>query len=207
VIQVFAKAPQAGYAKTRLVPVLGAQGAARLQRGMIARTLQMLSDSTSWPLQLWCAPDCSHSLFQCRADDPRISLHRQTGRDLGERMQRALAYALRSCERAILVGTDCPGLQADDLREAVSALENGYDAVFGPALDGGYYLVGLGRDLPYLFDGIAWGSDRVMQQSRERLAAAGFRWHELQVRRDLDRPDDLAHYSTLLENDKEVTGC
>ena len=90
VILVFAKAPQAGYAKTRLIPVLGEEGAARLHRSLIGRTMQMLSAGTPWPLQLCCAPDCSHAVFRQYADDPRVSLHRQRGRDLGERMHHAM---------------------------------------------------------------------------------------------------------------------
>ncbi|MEJ2322552.1 MAG: TIGR04282 family arsenosugar biosynthesis glycosyltransferase [Gammaproteobacteria bacterium] len=207
VILVFAKAPQAGYAKTRLIPALGEEGSARLHRSLIGRTMQMLSGGTPWPLQLWCAPDCSHPFFGHYAGDPRVSLHRQRGCDLGERMHHALSEALLSHERAILIGTDCPELQPRHLREAVSALGAGYDAVLGPALDGGYYLVGLNRELPALFHAIDWGSPRVMQQTRDRLAAGGMRWHELEVRRDLDRPGDLAIFSTLLNDNHEVTGC
>ena len=114
---------------------------------------------------------------------------------------------MQSHDLAILIGTDCPGLEPRHLRETASALAEGYDAVLGPALDGGYYLVGLRRDLPALFRDIDWGSSRVMQQTRDRLAAAGMRWHELEARRDLDRPGDLALFPTLLNDNNEVTGC
>jgi glycosyltransferase A (GT-A) superfamily protein (DUF2064 family) len=92
----------------------------------------------------------------------------------------------------LLIGTDCPALDVAALRAAAAALEAGDDAVLVPAEDGGYVLVGLARPVAALFDRIAWGSDRVMRESRERLRAAGLRWRELAPSWDVDRPEDLA---------------
>jgi glycosyltransferase A (GT-A) superfamily protein (DUF2064 family) len=112
-------------------------------------------------------------------------------------MQGAFADALARSDCAILIGTDCPDLEARDLRDAKDALAEA-SAVFQPALDGGYVLIGL-RDarLP-VFDGIAWGSAAVMAATRERLQSAGIAWRELEPRRDIDRPEDLAHLPAAL---------
>jgi glycosyltransferase A (GT-A) superfamily protein (DUF2064 family) len=93
---------------------------------------------------------------------------------------------------ALIMGSDCISLCPADIREAAAALERGADAVLGPAEDGGYVLLGLARASPALFNGIAWGGDRVLVDTRTRLRQLGWRWHELPVRWDVDRPEDLA---------------
>lgn len=205
VIQVFAKAPIAGYAKTRLAPVLGEDGAANLHRQLVVRTMEKLLAGGTWPIELWCAPDCTHDLFVELEIHSRVSLHRQQGKDLGERMCHALRDALDRYDRAILIGTDCPDLHAGEIHEAADALKESDDAVLGPAADGGYTLIGLTNDCPFLFSDIDWGSDRVLHQTRDRLKAAKMHWHELTTHRDLDDPDDLALLSGILNEDLEET--
>lgn len=109
----------------------------------------------------------------------------QEGDDLGRRMQHALARALRDYRHAMLIGCDCPGLEAADLKQAAAWLLAGYDAVFGPAADGGYYLIGLNRADDALFTDIEWGGHVAMAQTRRRLRQLGWRWHELPVRHDV----------------------
>lgn len=92
---------------------------------------------------------------------------------------------------ALVIGTDCPALTAAELRVAARALLEGNDAVFVPAEDGGYVLVGLRHALASLFYGVPWGSDRVMDHTRERLRRAGLRWRELPPSWDVDRPEDF----------------
>jgi glycosyltransferase A (GT-A) superfamily protein (DUF2064 family) len=98
----------------------------------------------------------------------------------------------------VLIGCDCPGLDGEDLGEALSALREGYDAVVGAAEDGGYVLLGLRHPAPALFAGMAWGSGRVLMDTRTRLHALGWRWHELKTHWDVDRPEDLERYSNYL---------
>ena len=100
-------------------------------------------------------------------------------------------------DTALLIGTDCPALAPAHLQLASNALRNGDDAVFVPTEDGGYALIGLRRYDPWLFQDIAWGSETVMTQTRERLNALGWRWSELQTLWDVDRPPD---YQRLLAN-------
>lgn len=91
----------------------------------------------------------------------------------------------------VLVGTDCPPLAARDLRDA-SRLLQGCQAVFAPAEDGGYPLIGLSRWSPRIFDSIVWSTPSVMQQTRQALDALGWRRRELRTLWDVDRPGDLA---------------
>ena len=117
--------------------------------------------------------------------------HSQGRGDLGERMHRAFARALKENESAILIGSDCPVLKASDLRTAARALRSGASAVLSPAEDGGYALIGLRRNSRRLFDGVEWGGPKVFEQTRSRLARLGWRWRKLRTLWDVDRPEDV----------------
>jgi len=185
---VFAKAPLPGLAKTRLIPALGAEGAATLQQGLIRRTLATAMQS-GLATELWCHPDCVQPLFAAGGAEFAVALRSQQGADLGERMHHAFATA---GVPALLIGTDCPALSAQELRAAAVALA-AHDAVLGPAADGGYYLIGLRAPLAALFHVMPWGTAEVLALTRARLRAAGLRWHELPTQHDIDTPDDLIH--------------
>jgi rSAM/selenodomain-associated transferase 1 len=192
-ILVFAKAPVAGYAKTRLVPFLGEIQAARLQRELITRTLDIATGSGLCPVELWCAPDCEHEYFdRCRTSYD-IVLQRQHGQDLGQRMARALAGTLRNNRPVLLIGTDNADLDNEYLRRAIELLATESDVVIGPATDGGYVLIGLNRFIPELFDDIPWSSDQVLAVTRRRLEEHAVDWRELKTCHDIDRPEDLEH--------------
>jgi hypothetical protein len=126
-----------------------------------------------------------------------LALRTQVRGHLGQRMHRAFERALRSADAVVLIGTDCPGLRASDLRAAVRALQGGADAVLAPAEDGGYALIGLRRVSARLFCGIDWGSTSVMEQTRQRLGELGWRWRELRTVWDVDRPEDYARFERL----------
>jgi len=175
---VFARAPRAGRVKTRLIPLLGEQGAARLHARLLRRALATARDSGLGPVDLW-------------------TTRRQRGADLGSRMHHALARGLRRFARVVLIGSDCPVLRGSDLRRAARWLAGGAHAVFAPAEDGGYALIALSRVSPRLFEGVEWGGARVMAQTRERLAALGWRWRELPEVWDVDRPEDVARLRRL----------
>lgn len=198
-LMVFAKAPVPGNVKTRLIPALGAQGAARLHQQLIRRTLSLCSDAGVCPTELWCAPDTSHPFFQQCARELDIILHGQHDGDLGERMYHALTLALGRHPYAMLVGSDCPSLTPDLLRQASAALHRGMDTVIAPAEDGGYVLLGLRRMNTGLFTAIPWGTDQVMDITRRRLKQLRWRWHELPQQWDVDRPEDLVRLEQLPE--------
>jgi uncharacterized protein len=190
-VGVFARAPIAGETKTRLVPVLGPEAAARLHESLVRRALETAAASRIGPVELWCAPDSSHPFFARCAAQHALVLREQRGRDLGERMEAAFEAALGENAALVVIGSDCPALTPATLREAAAALAD-HDAVVAPAEDGGYVLVGLSKPVPGLFAGIAWGGPGVMQATQARLEAAGTRWKELETLWDIDRPDDYA---------------
>ena len=189
---VFAKAPVAGQAKTRLIPALGAEGAAALATRLLRHTLAAGMAAGFDQVELCVAPDTSHPAFGALASAYGLALTAQGEGDLGARMDRALARVLHDHRHAVLIGTDAPALNAARLRDAACALHEA-DAVFVPALDGGYALVGLRRAQPALFRGIAWSTAHVMAQTRQRARAAGLTWTERDPVPDIDEPDDLRH--------------
>jgi uncharacterized protein len=193
-VLVFAKAPRPGYAKTRLIPVLGPQGAAALQARLIEHTLSTVRQAGFRSVQLYGTP-ADDDFLRCCAARYGADLVPQSEGDLGARMCAALTETLAANRSAILIGTDCPAMTPDDLRRAIRALEHGSDAAFTPTEDGGYALVALRRCDPTLFDGIAWGTPVVMEETRERLRALAWSWQELGLLWDVDTPGD---YERLL---------
>lgn len=198
-ILVFARAPEPGWSKTRLIPALGAEGAAALHTRLLARTLDIATSAGIGAVQLWCTPDTEHPYFAVCRQRYGVNLHRQQGADLGERMDRALQEALGRQRNALLIGCDAPTLSVAHLQEANRQLTAGVDVVIGPAEDGGYVLIGLSRPCPALFTAMPWGSDRVLALTRERIAALGLRAHELAPQPDLDRPEDLIRWPELAQ--------
>jgi len=185
---VFARAPEPGRVKTRLVPLLGEKGAARLHARLVARALETARASGLGSIDLYCSPRIGGDYFRKMQKRFNVRLSSQGRGDLGERMYRAF----RSHSPAVLIGSDCPALRPADLRAAARALREGADAVLAPAEDGGYALIGLRRVSRRLFDGIAWGRPQVLAQTRRRLRALGWRWKELRTLWDVDRPEDVA---------------
>lgn len=201
-IMIFAKAPKPGRVKTRLIPALGKDGAAELQRELIERTLRTAAQARLGELELWCAPGPDDPFFVDCAARHAISLHTQCEGDLGMRMTAALESALAAGTPGLLVGCDCPALTPGYLREAAVALAERNDAVFGPTEDGGYMLVGLARSpAAALFEDIPWGTATVMQATRRRLRSGDWRWRELGLMWDLDRPEDLPRLQQLRDRE------
>jgi len=190
-ILVFCKPPIPGQAKTRLIPALGAEGAADLHAELARATVARAVYSRLAPVELWASTAPEHPFFQRLCADHACVLQTQCGDDLGARMAQALETTLADTDFAVLIGTDCPALDEHYLAEACAALANGADAVLGPAEDGGYVLIGLRRCDPALFAGVAWGTSAVLAQTRRRFAALAWSVHELATLWDIDRPEDL----------------
>ncbi len=192
-ILVFAKAPRPGEVKTRLIPALGAEGAAALHGLLTTQTVATVARARLAPAVLCCAPTAEDRFLACLAEEAGMALYTQRGADLGERMMHAIADAQRAARYVLVVGTDCPALDEDYLEEALDRLAAGVDVVLGPAVDGGYVLLGLSRPVDWrLFRGVPWGSAQVLTATRARIQRLRWRLHELPFRRDLDRPEDLA---------------
>ena len=192
---VFARAPRPGAVKTRLIPMLGEAGAAALHARLVKHTLATARASGFDQVELWCAPDTDDPFFRLCGGRYGVPLMSQTDGDLGARMRDAFERALASARRVTLIGTDCPALTAQHLRDADHVLVAGRDAVLVPAEDGGYALIGLTRCDAPLFDGVGWGGAGVMEETRTRLRALGWSWEELETLWDVDRPED---YQRLL---------
>jgi len=191
VVIVFARAPLPGRAKTRLVPKLGAAGAARLQQRLTERALRTAIAARCGAVELHCAPRTGHPFFLHERRRLGITLERQAGRDLGERMHRAFGAALRKHRYAILIGVDAPELRGRDLRRALRLLRSGCDAVLVPAEDGGYALIACRRAPRPVFEHIAWGENDVYARTAKNLLRLRLRWRALRTVWDIDRPADL----------------
>lgn len=188
---VFARAPEPGRVKTRLAPLLGEEGAARLHARLVEKTLRTARDSGIGAIDLYCSPGTKDVFFARMKKRFGVNLESQGRGDIGDRMYRAFKRALRSHAYVVLVGSDCPVLKPADLRAAVRVLRDGADAVLAPAEDGGYPLIGLRRVSRQLFDGIPWGGPEVLARTRGRLKALHWCWEELRILWDVDRPEDV----------------
>jgi rSAM/selenodomain-associated transferase 1 len=184
-IIVFAKAPVPGESKTRLVPALGAWGAARLHAQLTLHALRTARAAGCGPVEIHGTR--RHSFF----GRLKVPFRLQRGRDLGERMFHALARN----PGAILIGSDCPELTASDLRRARRWLQGGCDVVLAPAEDGGYALIALRRVSPEMFRNMAWGTSSVYDETVKRLK--GYRWRALRTVWDVDRAEDLPRLRSL----------
>ena len=187
-VAILAKAPLPGFAKTRLAPALGADGAAALQARLIERAVETARAADVGPITLWAAPDQDHPAFQTIAALFGVTLARQPDGDLGARMLAALAAAPGA---AIVIGTDCPALQPAHLHDAAGALAGGVDAVVVPVEDGGYALIGMREPQPALFADMPWSTAGVMAETRRRLTRLSLTWREPARLCDVDLPADV----------------
>ncbi len=202
VIAVLAKAPIPGFAKTRLIPAFNPVTAARIHRALTLQTLATACAANSASISLWCAPNPAQRFFRAVKKSAifatKVDLHQQADGDLGQRMAAVFAAAFAATARPlILIGTDCPAITKVHLHKAAKALADGDDAVFIPAEDGGYALVGLRRPVPEIFNGIAWGGAQVMAQTRERLTQQNLQWCELETLWDVDLPADVIRWREM----------
>jgi rSAM/selenodomain-associated transferase 1 len=196
-IQIFAKAPVPGSVKTRLIPHIGAEGAAELYCRMLRQTLATAAIARVGSVELWTTEPADSPFVQLCRRLLGIQVHLQVGEDLGARMNHALREGLMRAGKVLLIGADIPSMTHEDLREARTALDQGCDAVLGPAEDGGYWLIGVQRHDERLFEGMEWSVAGVAQRTRERMSALQWRWHELATRWDVDRLQDLRRLAAL----------
>lgn len=194
---VFTRYPEVGKTKTRLIPALGAAGAATLQRQMTEFTLKQVEKLVqrrqgglnSLSVEIRFAGG-DRTLMQDWLGS-RWSYQPQATGDLGEKLQQAFQAAFEAgSQRIVTIGIDCPELDAVTLAQAFQALQE-HDLVLGPATDGGYYLIGLRSLMPELFSGVDWGTERVFQQTMAVAESKGVAIATLTPLTDVDRPEDL----------------
>jgi rSAM/selenodomain-associated transferase 1 len=191
-IILFAKAPVAGRVKTRLIPALGAEGAAELARRMLEHALNIASAADVGSLELCASPAPSHPDWRNMPLPAGCDTSDQGDGDLGERMARAAQRGLARGQNVLLIGADCPALSVQHLRAAVAALSTD-DAVLLPAQDGGYLLLGLKTHAASLFEEMPWSTAQVAELTLARMATLGWRVAVLDALPDIDRPEDLVH--------------
>ncbi|MBM95142.1 MAG: hypothetical protein CMI09_04755 [Oceanospirillaceae bacterium] len=191
-IVIFAKAPLPGYAKTRLIPQLGLDGSARLACKLLQHAIEQALAANLGQVELCVSPSEHHPVWKQLDLPSELSWSYQSEGDLGERMARAIKRVTQNGESILLMGTDCPDLDAETLRAASKALAS-HDACLVPVLDGGYSLVGLHHPLEAIFRDMPWSTEQVGQLTRQRIAAAGKTLAELEILYDIDVPADLNH--------------
>ncbi len=189
---IFTRYPVPGKAKTRLIPVLGKEGAANLHRLMAQRTIatsHVLQKSRQLSVAIHYT-DSSQQLMEDWLGTDMI-YHQQSEGDLGARMSAALQKSWDlGIDKVVIIGTDCPKLKAEIIAKAFDELSE-QDLVLGPAQDGGYYLIGLRRIIPELFDGMKWGTDEVFADTLAIAQNLGLNIAVLPILADIDRPEDL----------------
>jgi rSAM/selenodomain-associated transferase 1 len=186
-IIIFAKTPVPGEVKTRLIPALGAEGAAALAKRMLLDTIHEAVAARIGPVELCLAGEA-----QDLADG--IALSEQGGGDLGERLWRATE---RAGPPLLLIGTDCPSLNRHMLRQAAGRLRT-CDAFLHPTEDGGYALLGLNHVDPSLFDDIAWSGPTVAGATIARIESLDWSLQIGETLQDIDEPADLAAFEELV---------
>jgi len=188
---IFAKAPVVGNVKSRIASVVGAEAACEIYTTILRRTFSQLSEFSE--VQVRVTPDASAGqLAAFTKTDWRIKP--QGDGNLGDRLHRAFARAFEAgSELVLIIGSDCPDVTADDINVAWRKLEE-CDLVVGPASDGGYWLIGLRRPCPELFEGIEWSSEKVLRQTIERAEAARLRIKLLRELSDIDTIEDWNRY-------------
>lgn len=190
-IVVMAKAPRAGLAKTRLMPALGADGAAQLAQRMLQHTLREAVAADIGAVEL-CRTPGDDAAWQGIVLPAGLHLSAQGEGDLGARMGRVAERVVSAGEAVLLVGTDCPALHASVLRQIANCLQT-VDAVMVPASDGGYVALALQRFDAALFSNISWSTASVASAQRTRIAQLGWSLASLSALHDIDEPDDLQH--------------
>ncbi|MCL1463986.1 TIGR04282 family arsenosugar biosynthesis glycosyltransferase [Argonema galeatum] len=194
---IFTRYPEAGKVKTRLIPVLGAEGAAVLHRQMTESAIaqvKKLQFSLPLSLEVHFTGGDRQLMQQWLGDD--IFYRQQSEGDIGMRMASAFQIAFtNNTDNVIIVGSDCPTLKSQIIAEAFQALSQ-HDLVLGPATDGGYYLIGLCRFIPDLFTGISWSTSEVFQQTLEIAEKLNLKVAYLTELSDVDRPEDLSFVYT-----------
>ena len=186
-IMVFCKAPEPGKVKTRLAKTLGETTAATIHEYLALHCLKNLVEARVAPVELWCAPDVGHTFFQRCETSLGVALRKQKGDCLGQRMENAFLSVLPQSKRAIVVGTDCPAINADYLVSAFTGLQH-YDSVIGPAEDGGYVLLGLRKPQSKIFIDMPWGTSKVLEETMSRFKGDV---KEITTLWDVDNVEDL----------------
>ncbi len=204
-LMLFTRYPVPGQTKTRMIPHLGPEGAAALQRQMTEYILNEMTEAArdlSLAVEVHFSGGSLAQMQDWLGDRPMVTYHPQVAGTLGDRLIAAFRqsfngdYFEAGRPGAIAIGSDCPALGMEHLSAAVAALER-VDVAIGPATDGGYYLIGLAQPQPALFQTIDWGTERVLAQTLAAAAAQGLSIELLPPLTDVDLPEDLPEWEKI----------
>lgn len=185
---IFAKAPIPGEVKTRLQPHLSPELSADFHRRLVEHCLRVASTVDEVSVELWVGSE--HVWWSELARAYCLDIHYQCGDSLGKRMRNAMEHALDESQHAVIVGTDCPFIDKPYIEKAFETLAQS-DVVIGPADDGGYVLLGLSQCHEPLFESVDWGTERVLEQTQNKIRRLGLSLTLLNSLMDIDRPDDF----------------
>lgn len=196
-VMQFAKWPEAGRVKTRLMPELGAEGAMNAHVTLSLAVLENLVASGYdvrflWDRQVDRVPEAAFPIIE-QLEACGVGQSWQQGDVLGERMTLALESGLQRVGKAMVVGSDCPSVDAEYVRLAVATLD-GVDVVLGPSDDGGYVLIGARKLAPGMLADVAWGTQNALEQTCDRLSKAGLTFALLPQKWDVDEPEDWRRF-------------
>ncbi|MEO6974375.1 MAG: TIGR04282 family arsenosugar biosynthesis glycosyltransferase [Gallionella sp.] len=191
-IIIFAKAPLPGFAKTRLIPELGAEGAAELALQMLLHTLQEAIAANIGSVELCVTPSISDTAWHGIQLPKGIQITDQGEGDLGERMGRAARCGIEQGESVILIGTDCVEMSAALLQDAKLNMHK-HDAVIHCTVDGGYALLGMNQFNSFLLSRMPWSTDEVASTTLGRIGQLGWSVHVGQMLHDVDEASDLKY--------------
>ena len=205
---IFTRYPEPGKTKTRLIPAIGVQDAANLQRQMTEHTLsqvRVIRNTLDISIEI-CFAGGNQQLMQDWLGSDLIYQEQGAG-DLGCRMARSLALAFRNhAQQVVIIGTDCPSVNTETIIQAFKQLQLNHDLVLGPAVDGGYYLIGLQRPIPELFININWGTAQVLSQTINIAQQLQLSVAYLPEMADIDRPEDLALWEQIRKKKVKKSG-
>lgn len=187
---IFSKAPVAGFAKTRLIPALGSEGSAALAQQMLSKTISAAQNARLGPVELCVSPSRSHPVWETLRLPDSLEWSEQGEGDLGVRMGRVAERVIRAGETLLLIGSDCPELDAAYLRMAAESLTD-HTACIGPVGDGGYVLFGLNAYESTLFSDIPWSTEEVASITLQRISEMKWSVKVLATLHDIDEPGDL----------------
>jgi len=200
-IVLFTRYPVPGVTKTRLIPALGSEGAADLQRQMTERTLNVLKTLAGTGIELAVRFEGGDAVAMTAWLGKGLPFETQGEGDLGDRMRRGFTDSFKEgFDRVLIIGSDCPSLGAEDIMEALDLLEDN-TLVLGPSTDGGYYLIATRSEAPswmydLIFTDIPWGTGQVLNATMNVLAQTGLDVGLLDEKPDVDQPEDLVHWDS-----------
>ena len=195
IVLCFCKHPIAGLVKSRLAKEIGEEQAVEAYKILLDETVNTLN-TLNFKVFLYCYPDINHSTFNRYEAEFNFTLKNQHGKDLGTKMHKAIESHLNANTNVVLIGSDCLEIDAAYIHKAFEYLDTGSDIVLGPAVDGGYALIGTNKMDRSIFEDINWSTNQVLAQTKEKINNLNWRYSLLNKVRDLDNLDDYKYFTT-----------